>query len=241
MSIRARDVSRIERLRRQDNAPVKRVELHMHTNMSMMDALTPAGKLIERVHSWGHPAVAITDHGVVQAFPDAMNAAAKIRKKDPDFKVIYGVECYLVNDTTRIVTGKSDVPDGEFIIFDWKPPDFPPPGIASSAPCGSREQILDSFSTFVNPGRIKLEIIKVTGITDEIFKTPQGGGGPQAFTALLGTKSYLYTTPPLTWAFSGGRKRCNPKCFPASTRCPEPFLFKQLKKLSGQRSQASGL
>ncbi|HHY52276.1 MAG TPA: PHP domain-containing protein, partial [Clostridiales bacterium] len=168
VSIRARDIAKIERLRRQDNAPVKRVELHMHTNMSMMDAITPADKLIERVYSWGHPAVAITDHGVVQAFPDAMNAAAKIRKKDPNFKVIYGVENYLVNDTTRIVTGKSDVPfDGEFIVFDLETTGFSASTdriIEIGAVRIRGQQIQDSFSTFVSPGRnLTAEIVNVTG------------------------------------------------------------------------------
>jgi DNA polymerase-3 subunit alpha (Gram-positive type) len=243
VSIRARDVSRIERLRRQDNAPVKRVELHMHTNMSMMDALTPAGKLIERVHSWGHPAVAITDHGVVQAFPDAMNAAAKIRKKDPDFKVIYGVECYLVNDTTRIVTGKSDVPfDGEFIIFDLETTGFSAAGDRITEIGAVRirgEQILDSFSTFVNPGRsLSSEIIKVTGITDEMLQdAPKEEEALQAFYRFIGDEKATLVAHNASFDMGflrAAAKRCNLKCLFSSidTVPMSRSLFKQLKKHS---------
>ena len=91
--IQARAITQIEKLQKSDNAQEKRVELHLHTNMSSMDGLTPAGKLVERAIKWGHKAIAITDHGIVQAFPDAMNAIGK-----SDIKVIYGMEGYLVDD-----------------------------------------------------------------------------------------------------------------------------------------------
>ena len=102
-----------------DKAENKRVELHCHTNMSTKDAVSHAGDIINRAFKWGHKAVAITDHGVVQAYPAAAEAVSKIRKNGGDFKVIYGVEAYFMDDLVESVDGnKNSSLDDTFICFD---------------------------------------------------------------------------------------------------------------------------
>ncbi|MFV0400088.1 MAG: PolC-type DNA polymerase III [Oscillospiraceae bacterium] len=176
VTIRPYDVCQVERQVRMDNASgPKRVELHMHTNMSSMDGLTPVDKLIKTVHKWGHRAVAVTDHGVVQAFPDAMYTLEKIQKDDPDFKVLYGVEGYYVNDMVPIVVGEKDIPfDGTFIVFDTETT-----GLSASqerlTEIGAVKlrggEIIDTFETFVDPEKtIPADVVKLTGITDAMVK-----------------------------------------------------------------------
>ena len=103
---------------RKDTSPEKRVELHCHTKMSDMDGVSEAQALVARAHDWGHQAIAITDHGVVQAFPDANHYVERLDKDDP-FKIIYGVEAYLVDDLTEIaVNEQGQTLDDTFIVFD---------------------------------------------------------------------------------------------------------------------------
>lgn len=117
------------RVGREDHAPVKRVELHAHTQMSDMDGITHVDQLVRRAHEWGHPAVAITDHGVVQAFPDANHAleGLKLPEDDP-FKVIYGCEAYLVDDLNDLAVDneKGQSLRDEYVVFDLETTGFPP-------------------------------------------------------------------------------------------------------------------
>lgn len=153
---------------RMDDAEEKRVELHLHTQMSSMDGVTPVKKYIERATAWGHKAIAITDHGVVQAFPDAMNAIGK-----SDLKVIYGVEAYLIDDLGSVVTmPRGQSLDDTFVVFDIETTGLSKE-TESITEIGAVKvvdgKIIDRFSTFVNPERpIPAEITKLTGITNEM-------------------------------------------------------------------------
>ena len=153
---------------RMDDAEEKRVELHLHTQMSSMDGVTPVKKYIERAIAWGHKAIAITDHGVVQAFPDAMNAIGK-----SDLKVIYGVEAYLIDDLGSVVTmPRGQSLDDTFVVFDIETTGLSKE-TESITEIGAVKvvdgKIIDRFSTFVNPERpIPAEITQLTGITNEM-------------------------------------------------------------------------
>lgn len=171
----ARSIGTAQKIKVVDNAPQKRVELHMHTNMSQMDGVTSAKDIVTRAAQWGHPAVAITDHGVAQAYPEAMNTAEKINKEEEKIKVIYGTEAYFMDDLVESVNGNSEESlDGTFICFD----------IETTGLSAARDkiteigavkvvngEITDTFSTFANPEMpIPAKITELTGINDEMVK-----------------------------------------------------------------------
>ena len=173
---------------RSDNSARKRVELHCHTKMSDMDGVSEAKDIVKRAYKWGHPAIAITDHGVVQAFPDANHVwedlwkAEKARRKEngdenPDkqdfFKIIYGMEAYLVDDLQEIVTNeKGQDFSGTFVVFDIETTGFSPVSnriIEIGAVKVINGEITDRFSTFVNPQvPIPFRIEKLTNINDSM-------------------------------------------------------------------------
>lgn len=167
------DVLQVERRKRQDNAPQKRVELHLHTKLSSMDGFCDPGEIVRTAHRMGHKAIAITDHGVVQGFPEAMLAADAIRKEDPDFKLIYGVEAYFVDDMIPVLYGEASGPmSGSFVVYDTETTGLDPNTeflTEIGAVVVENGQITDTFNTFVNPGKpIPPKIVELTGITDSM-------------------------------------------------------------------------
>lgn len=157
---------------RKDEAPVKRVELHMHTQMSQMDGMTSAKDLIKRAMKWGMKSIAITDHGVVQAFPEAHKL---LGFNNPDMKVIYGVEAYLVPDKTPIVAySKGQDIDTTYCVLDlettglsFRTEKITEVGIMKI----KNGEVLDEFSCFVNPEKpIPPKVVEVTNITDDMVK-----------------------------------------------------------------------
>ena len=184
MVMRPRHINTVKKNVLTDDAPVKRVELHLHTTMSAMDGVSTAEDLVKRAHSWGHPAVAVTDHGVVQAFPEVMNTVEKIRKDDPDFKAIYGVEGYFINDMLPAVKARTDAPiNGRYIIFDLETTGLSAATeriIEIGAVKVENGEISESFDLFVDPEKaITPEITRLTSITNEMV-----AGAPKEAEAL---------------------------------------------------------
>ena len=165
--------------KRQDTATEgKRVELHLHTTMSNMDALTNTTEAVKQAAAWGHRAIAITDHGCVQSFPDAMKAAskAKVAGTDENIKILYGCEGYYVNDVDDrvVVHGSGDMEfDGEYVAFDLETTGLSSQKdeiieIGAVRMQGGKE--LERFQTFVNPRRrLEQKIVELTGITDAML------------------------------------------------------------------------
>ena len=165
---------------RKDTAPgEKRVELHLHTTMSNMDALTDTATAVKQAAAWGHRAIAITDHGVAQSFPDAMKAAAKakVAGTDENIKILYGCEGYYVNDVDDriVVHGSQNMAfDGEYVAFDLETTGLSSRSdriIEIGAVILKNGEELDRFQTFVDPGRrLEPKIVELTGITDAMLR-----------------------------------------------------------------------
>ena len=179
------DVLTVERRQREDNAPEKRVELHLHTKLSSMDGFCDPGKIVKLAHRMGHKAIAITDHGVCQGYPEAMLATDDIWKKDPDFKLIYGCEAYFVDDMIPVVYGKgaSGPLSGSFVVFDTETTGLNTQMdklIEISAVRVENGKITEAFDTFVDPAMpIPAKVVELTGINDGMV-----AGAPDPDTAL---------------------------------------------------------
>ena len=155
---------------RMDTSEEKRVELHLHTTMSTMDAVTGMKEYVKRAAKWGHKAIAVTDHGVVQAYPEAMDAA-----EANNIKVIYGVEAYLIDDLGEVVTNpKGQSFDDEYVVFDIETTGLNKEKckiIEIGAVKIRNREIVDRYSTFIDPGeKLSDEIVDLTNITDDMLE-----------------------------------------------------------------------
>lgn len=174
--IMGRDILRMKKMERMDGSEEKRVELHCHTTMSAMDGVVNVSKIIEKAAKWGHSAIAITDHGVVQAFPDAQSAAKKNK-----IKVLYGVEGYLVDDGVPLALNeKGQTLEDTYVVFDLETTGFSSKNdkiIEIGAVKIKNGAIIDTFSEFVNPRRpIPYKITELTGINDQMVKEAKSIG-----------------------------------------------------------------
>ena len=187
--VSARGIKTISRTCREDNAEEKRVELHLHTNMSQMDAIITPDELIKTAIKWGHRAIAVTDHGNVQAFPEVMLA---LEKSKSDLKVLYGIEGYYVNDTARCIFGEN-LPafDDEMVVFDVETTGL------SNRTCKLIEigavkikngKVIDKMDIFIDPEMpIPPEITELTHITDDMVRgAPKEREGVRAFLDFVG-------------------------------------------------------
>ena len=220
ISIKPYDIMILDKEPRLDEAEQKRVELHCHTKMSMMDGVSETADIVKTAYKWGHKAIAITDHGVVQAFPDAINAVEDIRKGGADFKVIYGVEAYFVNDSVEAITGGDDTPfDGEFIVFDTETT-----GLSAQserlteigAVLLKNGEIAERFNTFVNPEKpIPPKIVELTGIRDDmVADAPSEQEALENFLEFAGNRPLIAHNAPFDMSFLNAAARRSGKILP---------------------------
>ena len=167
----------LKKEKRDDTSEVKRVELHMHTNMSQMDAISPAQALINRAIKWGWKSIAITDHGVVQSFPEAHHLLQDLGDGANGIKIIYGVEAYIVNDKSEVMTNvkmNQTLKDSTYCVFDLETTgtSFRTDSITEVGIMKVKNgEVIDQFETFVNPGRhIPDRVQEITHITDDMVK-----------------------------------------------------------------------
>ena len=191
----AKAIMKIQRLERMDRAEHKRVELHLHSNMSQMDAIISPAEIVNTAIRWGHKAIAVTDHGNVQAFPEVMLALEKSKNKD--LKILYGMEAYFVNDTARCLFGqKLPAFDDEMVVFDIETTGL------SNRTCRIIEigavrikggEIIDSMDIFVDPEcPIPPEITALTSITDDMVKgAPREEEAVRAFLDFAGDRMLI--------------------------------------------------
>lgn len=168
LSVMLKGAEKLERSKRMDNASQKRVELHCHTKMSSMDGVASAGSIVKRAIEWGHRAIAITDHGVVQGFPEAMYESG-----GKDIKIIYGLEGYLVDDGKGVVENPRDKKiDTDYVVFDIETTGFSARNdkiIEIGAVKIEGGNVVSEFSRLINPETvIPDKIVELTGITDQM-------------------------------------------------------------------------
>lgn len=168
ISLKCNDICKVKKKEKKDLSTIKRVELHCHTKMSAMDGVSDTRSIVERAASYGHKAIAITDHGVVQAYPEAMETAKK-----KGIKIIYGIEGYLVDDTKDLILDDRSL-DSTYVVFDIETTGLSILNnkiIEIGAVKIEKGEIIDRFSSFINPEEDLPEIIKdLTGITDDMLK-----------------------------------------------------------------------
>ena len=194
MVLDPRNIMKGKRYIRPDNAPEKRVELHLHTRFSTLDALTDPAAAVKRAAYWGMPAIAVTDHGVAQAFPDMWKAGKK-----HGVKIIYGLECYFLNDMdgNSAVIGKSRLPlDTEFVAFDIETTGLNAMNDRMTeigAVIFSGGEIKEVFNTFVDPKmHIPPDITQLTGIRDsDVAGAPDEREAMEKFIAFIGERPII--------------------------------------------------